>query len=101
MLKNGWSKRSYGTLKSRASRKWFDGLSRLIEWFLHGTNDWIVHGLTSTLLCIFDIYWVSTTVALVKNDVLLLVLTEKNLELDLVKCFLLKDWLSVETLFPV
>ena len=32
MVKNG---RDHGTLKSSASPKWFDELSRLIEWFLN------------------------------------------------------------------
>ena len=36
--------------------------------------------LTTSLLCIFDICWVSTAVALVKNDVLFLVLIGKVLE---------------------
>ena len=65
--------RSYGTLKSGTSLKWFDKSSRLIEWFLYGDSDWIIFGLTTSLLCIFDIP----------------------------KCFLIKAWLSVERLFPV
>ena len=82
--------RSYGTLKPVASYKWFDELRRLIEWFLH-----------YDLLCIFDICWVSTAFVLVKNDVLLLVLTGKVLELGFPKWFLINAWLSVEKLFPV
>ena len=101
MLKNEWSKRSYGTLILRASHKWSDELNIPIELFLNGNSDWIIFGVTVSLLFIFDIYWVSTTVVLVKNGVLLLVLTEKILELSFPKCFLLKAWLNVERLFPV
>ena len=64
---------SYETLKSDASHKWFDELSGLIKWFLHGDSDWIIFGLTTTLLCMFEICWVSTAVVLVKNNVLLVV----------------------------
>ena len=54
--------------------------------------DLIIFGLTINLLCIFDIYWVSTAVVLVKN-VLLLVPTEKQvLEIVFSKCFLIKMW---------
>ena len=49
---------SHGTLKSGASHKWLDELSRLIEWFLSTDSDGMVFGLTSNLLCIFDIYFV-------------------------------------------
>ena len=55
MLKNGWDLLDYGILKSGVSHKWFDELSRFIELFLHGDSDWIVFGLTTNLLCIFDI----------------------------------------------
>ena len=79
--------RSYKTLKSGTSHKWFDESSRLTEWFLHGESDGIVFGLTSSLLCIFDICWVSTEVVLAKNDVLLLVSTGKVLKLGFPKCF--------------
>ena len=65
--------RSYGILKSGASHKWSDESSRLIEWFLHCDSDWIIFGLTSNLLCIFHTCWLSTPVALVKNDALFLV----------------------------
>ena len=75
------------TLKSGASHKWFDESSRSIELFLHGDSDWIIFGLTTSLLCIFDICWVSTGVVLVKNDVLLLVPIGKVLELGFPKCF--------------
>ena len=83
--------RSYGTLKSGVSHKWFDELSRLIEWFLHGDSDWIIFGLTTSLLCIFDNCWLSTAVALVKNDVLLLLPTGKVLELGFPKYFFNKS----------
>ena len=55
MLKNGRGFRDHGTLKSDVSHKWFDELSRLIEWFLCTDSGAIVFGLTSNLLCIFDI----------------------------------------------
>ena len=58
-------------------------------------------GLTTSLLCIFDICWVSTPAVLVKNDILFLVLTEKVFELGFPKCFLIKAWLSVERFFPI
>ena len=40
------------------SQKWFDELSRLIEWFLCTDSDGMVFGLTSNVLCIFNIYFV-------------------------------------------
>ena len=89
--------RSYGALKSGASHIWFDGLSRMIGWFLHADIDSIIFGVTTNLFCIFDICWVSTA----KNDVLLLLPTGKVLELGFSKCFLIKAWLSVKRLFPV
>ena len=65
--------------------------------------DWLndfCTGLTTSLLCIFDICWVSTAVVLVKNDVLFVVPTGKVLELGFPECYLIKAWLSVERLFP-
>ena len=53
--KNGRDLIDHGTLKSGVSHKWFDELSRLIEWFLHADSDRIVFGLTANLLCTFDI----------------------------------------------
>ena len=35
----------HGALKSGVSYKWFDELSRLIEWFLHADIDGIILGL--------------------------------------------------------
>ena len=58
MVKKGWGFRDHGTLKSGVSHKWFDELSRLIEWFLCTDSHGMVFGLTSNLLCIFDIYFV-------------------------------------------
>ena len=55
IVKNGWSFIDHGTLKSAVSHKWCDELSRLIEWFLHVGSDGIFFGLTTNLLCIFDI----------------------------------------------
>ena len=58
MVKKGWGFRDHGTLKSGVSHKWFDELSRLNECFLCTDSDGMVFGLTSNLLCIFDIYFV-------------------------------------------
>ena len=58
MVKNGHGFRDHGTLKSGASHKWFDEMSRLIEWFLSIDSDGMVFSLTSNLLCIFDINFV-------------------------------------------
>ena len=80
---------------------WFDELSRLTEWFLHADSDSTIFSLTTNLLCIFDIRWVSTAVLLVKNEAWLLVPTGKVLELGFSKCFLTKSCLSVKRLFPV
>ena len=93
--------RSYEALKPGASHKWFDELRRFIKWFLQGDNDWRIFDLVTSLLCIFDICWVSTAVVLFKNDVLFLVPIGKILEVGFHKCFLIKAWLSVEKLFPV
>ena len=87
MLKNWRGLLDHGTLKSGVSHKWFDESSRLIEWFLDADSDGITFGLTTNLLCIFDICWMSTTVVLVKNDALLLEPTGKVLVLDFLKCF--------------
>ena len=57
-------------LKSGVSQKRFDELSRLIAWFLRPESDWIVFGLTTNLLCIFEICWESTAVVFVKNVLL-------------------------------
>ena len=35
ILKNGLGLLDHGTLKSGVSHKWFDGLRKLIEWFLY------------------------------------------------------------------
>ena len=64
MLKNG---RGHETLKSCVSHKWFDELSRLVEWFLHVDSDWIVLGFTTNLLCIFEICWMATAIVLFQN----------------------------------
>ena len=53
-VKNGWGRIDHRTLKSGVSHKWFDELSRLVEWFLHVDIDGIIFGLTTNLLCIFD-----------------------------------------------
>ena len=86
MRKNWQDLLDHGTLKSGVSHKWFDISSRLIEWFLHADSDWIVYGLTTSLVCILGICWVSTAIVLAEN-VLLLVLTENVLELGFPKYF--------------
>ena len=44
-----------GTLISSVSHKWFNEMSRLIEWFLHVDSDAIAFGLMANLLLIFVI----------------------------------------------
>ena len=90
-LKMGKTFQINGTLKSGAPHKWFDESSRLIQWFLHCDKDRIIFVLTTSLLCIFNICWVSTAVVLVKDDVLFLVSTEKVFELAFPKCFFNKS----------
>ena len=85
--------RSYETPKSDASHKWFDELSGVIKWFLHGDSDWIIFGLTTSLLCIFEICKVSTAVVLV-NNVLLIVPIGKVLEIGFPKRFFNKIWIK-------
>ena len=58
MLKNGQNFLDM-IQKSGVLHKWFDELSRLIEWFLHVDSDWIISSLVTNLLCIFDISWMS------------------------------------------
>ena len=63
MLKNGQNLLDHETQKSGASHKWFDESSRLIEfsdWFLNVDSDWIISGLITNVLCIFDICWMSS-----------------------------------------
>ena len=84
--------RSHGTLKWGALT---NGLMNRTDWL----NDFWT-SLTTSLLCIFDICWVSTAIVLVENDVLFIVPTGKALELGFPECFLIKAWLSVERLFP-
>ena len=55
MVENGWSLIDHETLKSGLCHKWFDELSRFIEWSLHADSDGIIFGLTASLLCNFDI----------------------------------------------
>ena len=55
IVKNGWGVIDYGTLKSGVSHKGFDELSRWIERFLHADSDGVSFGLTTNILCIFDI----------------------------------------------
>ena len=58
MVEKGWGFRDHGTLKLGVSHKWFDELSKLIEWFFCTDSDGMVFSLTSNLLYIFDIYFV-------------------------------------------
>ena len=60
MIKNGQDLLDHWTLKSGVSHKCFDELSRLVIRFLHADSDLIIFDLTTNLLCIFDIFWVST-----------------------------------------
>ena len=84
MLKNGW-----------------DLLDQvLLQMIWDESTDWLndFHtGFTTSLLCIFDICWVSTVAVLA----LFLVPTGKVSKLGFPKCFLIKAWLSVKRLFPV
>ena len=80
ILENGEESLDHRTLKPVVSHKWFDELSRFIELFLHADSEW-------NLLCIFDIWLVSTAFVLVNNDILLLVLTGKLLEIHFPEYF--------------
>ena len=86
MLKNRQDLLYHGTIKSGVSHKWFGESSRLVEWFFHADSDWIIFGLTTNLLGIFNMRWMSTTVVLFRNF-LLLVSTGKVLELGFSKYF--------------
>ena len=55
MVKNGWGLLDHETLKSGVFPKWFDELSRLIEWYLDADSDGIIFGLIANILCTFDI----------------------------------------------
>ena len=72
---------------SGVSHKQLDRSSRFTLWFLHADNNWTKFGLTVNLICVFEICWVSTADVVVKNDVLLLVLKRKVLQLQFLKCF--------------
>ena len=83
---NGWDLLDHGILKSGVSDICgFNESSRLMEWFWHVDSDWIIFGLTTNLVRIFDICWVYTVVP-VKN-VLLLLPTGKVLELGFPNVF--------------
>ena len=43
MVKDGQGPVDHGTLRLGVSRKWFDELSRLIEWFLRADSDRIIY----------------------------------------------------------
>ena len=55
IVKNGRGLIDHGTLKSGVSHKVFDELSKLTEQFLHVDSDGKTFGLSTNLLCIFDI----------------------------------------------
>ena len=63
---------------------------------LHADSDPIIFGLTTNLLCIFDIWWVFTAVVLVKNDVLILMPKGKVLEFLFSIFFLNKSLIKCE-----
>ena len=42
VVKNGQVLKDHGTLKPGISHKWFQELSRLVEWFLHADSDGII-----------------------------------------------------------
>ena len=99
----GWvcSKMS-GNLLHHVSQKWCDRSSRLIEWFLHADSDWIIFVLTTNLLCVFDICWVSTAVVLVKYLLCFVACTHrKSFRTWFSQKLSIKPWLSEERLFPV
>ena len=85
--------RSYGTLK------WGGLTNNLMNW-----ADWLndfCFGLTTSLLYIFDICWVTTTIVLVKNDMLSVVPTGKVLELGFPEFFFNKSLIKYEKVFSV
>ena len=45
IVKNGWDLLDHETLKSGVLHKWYDELSRLIQWYLHTDSDGIIFGL--------------------------------------------------------
>ena len=55
MGKNGRDLLDHETLKSGVFPKWFDELSRLIEWYLHADNDRIIFDFITNMFCIFNI----------------------------------------------
>ena len=55
MAKNGQGVIDHGTLRTGVPHKWFDVVSRLVEWILHADSDGIIFDLAADLLCIFDI----------------------------------------------
>ena len=55
MVKNRQGLLDHGTLKSGVSHKWFDQLSRLIDWFLRGDSNGMILGWSANLLSIFNI----------------------------------------------
>ena len=62
MVKNEWGFIDHLTPRSVVSHKWYDELSRLIEWFFDADwmifdadSDGIIFGLTANLCCNFDI----------------------------------------------
>ena len=87
----------YGTLKLGVSHKWFDELSKFVEWFLHADDDWIFD-LMANLLCIFDIFWVFTAVVLVLFG---FSAHRKSFRTWFSQIVLIKSWLSVKSLPPV
>ena len=55
IVKKAWELLDHETLKSGVFSKWFDELSRLIEWYLDVNSDGIIFGLVASIICIFVI----------------------------------------------
>ena len=53
MVKNGQGFEDHGTLKSDASHKWFDELSRLFEWFFSIDSDGMVFYSVSLIFILY------------------------------------------------
>ena len=96
-----WDLLDHGSLKSGVSHKWFDGLSRLVEWFLHVDSDLIIFGFTTNLLCLLDICWVFNVVVLVKYLLWCFVASahRRSFRTWFSQTFSIKAWLGVERLF--
>ena len=86
IIKNGWGLLDHRTVKSGVSHKWFENRIDWMNGFLYADSNWIIFGLTTNLLCVLDIYGLSTAV-LLNNNILFLVRTGKVLELAFPNAF--------------